>query len=336
MPFTSTRNCHTSRHSGVSGYYPFGMQMQGRDFAGGIGYRWGFQSQENENGITDESSYSVFKFRFHNSRLSRFWSLDPLSADYESISPYAFSENQVINAIEFEGLEKVALAGAVLPSEYGRGNAYNATHVREFQKQAQRLEKLHGYHASQVFTADDVLSALKQETAKYGGITQLSFFLHSDPNGLYMRDGRGVYSSTIDDITQLMSVGAIKFNHAATIFINGCNPANNGIAQVAYDRNISIASEFALKTGVSIIAATGKMVYAEPGVANGKFKIDGEGEFLKLVPYDLKYNVAIPNPEYKVWKFWEKASIFQERMVRNILPIPIGSEISVDDYVPSE
>ena len=47
----------------------------------------------------------------HDPRTGRFWSIDPLSDSYPWNSPYAFSENQVINAIELEGLEKWEVTG---------------------------------------------------------------------------------------------------------------------------------------------------------------------------------------------------------------------------------
>jgi hypothetical protein len=50
-----------------------------------------------------------FKYRVHDPRLGRFLSIDPLAADYPWNSPYAFSENRVIDAIELEGLESVNL-----------------------------------------------------------------------------------------------------------------------------------------------------------------------------------------------------------------------------------
>lgn len=42
----------------------------------------------------------------HDPRLGRFFAVDPLAPDYPWNSPYAFSENRVIDAIELEGLEK--------------------------------------------------------------------------------------------------------------------------------------------------------------------------------------------------------------------------------------
>jgi hypothetical protein len=46
----------------------------------------------------------------HDARIVRFLSVDPLAPDYPHNSPYAFSENRVIDAIELEGLESVTLS----------------------------------------------------------------------------------------------------------------------------------------------------------------------------------------------------------------------------------
>ncbi|MEO4007342.1 hypothetical protein AAFN64_17595, partial [Flavobacterium sp. CAU 1735] len=48
-----------------------------------------------------------YTFRMHDSRTGRFFARDPLERDYTWNSPYAFSENRVIDALELEGLEKV-------------------------------------------------------------------------------------------------------------------------------------------------------------------------------------------------------------------------------------
>ena len=42
----------------------------------------------------------------HDPRVGRFFAVDPLDKDYPHNSPYAFSENRVIDAIELEGLEQ--------------------------------------------------------------------------------------------------------------------------------------------------------------------------------------------------------------------------------------
>lgn len=72
-------------------------------------YRYGFQGQELDNEIKGEGNSLNYTFRMHDPRAGRFFAVDPLTADYPWNSPYAFSENDVIGAIELEGLEKLKL-----------------------------------------------------------------------------------------------------------------------------------------------------------------------------------------------------------------------------------
>jgi RHS repeat-associated protein len=101
-----------------SDYYPFGMQMPGRNASTGD-YRYGFQGQETDDEVTGSESHVAFKYRMHDARLGRFLSLDPLAPDYSHNSPYAFSENTTIAFIELEGLEKLyaATGGQVLDTK---------------------------------------------------------------------------------------------------------------------------------------------------------------------------------------------------------------------------
>jgi RHS repeat-associated protein len=102
----------------ASDYYPFGMleqsgdpdwskaerhgQMPGREYSAEE-YRYGFQGQETDKEwLGGAVSY---KYRVHDARIGRFLSVDPLAPDYPHNSPYAFSENRVIDGVELEGLE---------------------------------------------------------------------------------------------------------------------------------------------------------------------------------------------------------------------------------------
>jgi RHS repeat-associated protein len=69
-------------------------------------YRYGFQGQEKDNEIKGEGNSLNYTFRMHDPRIGRFFAIDPLFREYVYNSPYAFSENVVINAVELEGLEK--------------------------------------------------------------------------------------------------------------------------------------------------------------------------------------------------------------------------------------
>ncbi|MBS1652274.1 MAG: hypothetical protein JSU07_09720 [Bacteroidetes bacterium] len=86
-------------------YYAFGSPMPGRQFNAG-NYRYGFQNQEMDNEIKGTGNSYNFKYRVYDARLGKFLSVDPLSKSYPWNSPYAFAENDVIRAIDLEGLEK--------------------------------------------------------------------------------------------------------------------------------------------------------------------------------------------------------------------------------------
>jgi RHS repeat-associated protein len=74
---------------------------------GGEKFRFGFQNQEMDDEVKGAGNSVNYKYRMHDPRLGRFFSLDPLEKEFPHNSPYAFSENNVINSIELEGLEKV-------------------------------------------------------------------------------------------------------------------------------------------------------------------------------------------------------------------------------------
>jgi RHS repeat-associated protein len=69
-------------------------------------YRFGFNGQEKVNEWAGIGNYNDFLFRGQDSRIGRFLSVDPLAPQYPWNSPYAFAENDVIRAVDLEGLEK--------------------------------------------------------------------------------------------------------------------------------------------------------------------------------------------------------------------------------------
>ncbi len=83
-------------------YYPFGMEMPKRINGK---YRYGFQGQESDNEILGIGGDVNFAFRAYNKRIGRFESIDPLFSKFPWNSPYAFSENRVMDGIEMEGLQ---------------------------------------------------------------------------------------------------------------------------------------------------------------------------------------------------------------------------------------
>jgi RHS repeat-associated protein len=93
-----------------SDYYPFGSLVPNRH-ASTNSYRYGFQGQEKDDEIKGEGNSLNYTFRMHDPRVGRFFAVDPLAAKYPHNSPYAFSENRVIDAVELEGLEAYFIHG---------------------------------------------------------------------------------------------------------------------------------------------------------------------------------------------------------------------------------
>src|SRR6218665_926192 len=58
-----------------------------------------------DNEIKGEGNSLNYTFRMHDPRIGRFFAVDPLFRKYPHNSPYAFSENRVIDGIDLEGLE---------------------------------------------------------------------------------------------------------------------------------------------------------------------------------------------------------------------------------------
>jgi RHS repeat-associated protein len=86
-------------------YYPFGFQMPGRVYEGD-GYRYGFNGKEQDPETYGKGNIYDYGFRIYNPRIGKFLSVDPLFSSYPWNSVYSFAENDVIRAIDLDGLEK--------------------------------------------------------------------------------------------------------------------------------------------------------------------------------------------------------------------------------------
>lgn len=79
-------------------------------------YRYGFQGQEMDNEIKGGEGNSLnYTFRMYDPRIGRFFAIDPLTSKYPWLSPYQFSGNRVMDAVELEGLESAYLSVQGIP-----------------------------------------------------------------------------------------------------------------------------------------------------------------------------------------------------------------------------
>lgn len=123
----------------ASDYSAFGVQLDGRTFDN-YNYRYGFQDQEHDDEIKGVGNSLNFEYRMHDPRIGRFFAIDPLADKYPYNSPYAFSENVVVNSVELEGLEKVE-AFNIKTGEGGRNGALGTVNIVPASDQNSELSK---------------------------------------------------------------------------------------------------------------------------------------------------------------------------------------------------
>ena len=87
-----------------SDYYPFGMLMPGRQYNSNT-YRFGFNGKESDDEVYGKGNVYDYGFRIYNPQIGRFLSVDPLFKSYPHFTPYQFSSNMPIAAIDVDGLE---------------------------------------------------------------------------------------------------------------------------------------------------------------------------------------------------------------------------------------
>ena len=76
-----------------------------RYYNGGYRYFFNGQGQESDAEVYGSGSLHAFEYRMHDTRIGRFWSVDPLAGKFPWNSVYAFAENSPIGFLELEGLE---------------------------------------------------------------------------------------------------------------------------------------------------------------------------------------------------------------------------------------
>ncbi|GIV45060.1 MAG: hypothetical protein KatS3mg035_2183 [Bacteroidia bacterium] len=122
-------------------YYPFGSVMEGRNLET-INYRFGFQGQEGDDEVYGKNNLWAYKYRLHDARLGRFFSVDPLADKYPYNSVYAFSENRVIDGVELEGLELVYTRNGQFIGKYGQSTEIRVLDEEKVNKYAQEMNMM--------------------------------------------------------------------------------------------------------------------------------------------------------------------------------------------------
>ncbi|MBZ0194931.1 MAG: hypothetical protein K8G78_07535, partial [Deltaproteobacteria bacterium] len=129
-------------------YYPFGMIMGGRNSSADDAHRYGFNGKENDNEVKGEGVQQDYGFRIYDARLARFLSVDPLTKNYPSWSPYPFAMNRVIDGVDLDGLEFYAVNSAsqqqvlgFIEEQFGSSSGFSWTDKGKLRSNASELQR---------------------------------------------------------------------------------------------------------------------------------------------------------------------------------------------------
>jgi RHS repeat-associated protein len=254
------------------GYYPFGQLVPNRH-GSSDSYRYGFQGQEKDDEIKGEGNSLNYTFRMHDPRIGRFFTTDPLAPKYPHNSPYAFSENRVIDGGELEGLEWVPRIGFMFENSSSIPRTTIAPELIktgvEGPKWSSSLSKWE--NLSNIFRHGNNMHRLIQTSSRY--VEWVSEFV--------TKSGEG---GSRTDLFRLVSKGGERIARFREIKPNSANGNRVGPKQLDKAVNDFIKSGKAEELGVTKIEQG--MIYYQP-VMTGLFYDIGKGDTLSEIAKDF-------------------------------------------------
>ena len=229
-------------------YFPFGMLMPGRTgTTSGVNARFGFQGQEKDDEIKGPGNSLNYEYRMHDPRIGRFLSVDPLSGKFAFNSPYAFSENRVIDGIELEGLETISsykvMCGAMRekPSVYSYDDIAYYLSIQEGENVSKEKWEVYEHYTE-------------------GGWLGYTDFIRRDENGNW-----------IDGWTQYTAPGMFAYYDIREGKEDGTNSKDHITAEDAWGAAKIIAGigTIIITGGFSTIAQGGVTIFAANDVVSG-------------------------------------------------------------------
>lgn len=81
-------------------------------------YRFGFNGKPNDDEVSGEGNTVDYGFRVSDTRIGRFFSIDPLFKSYPELTTYQFASNSPIVGIDIDGLELMPINSSVYRMKY--------------------------------------------------------------------------------------------------------------------------------------------------------------------------------------------------------------------------
>ena len=206
-------------------YYPFGMGMPERKFSSDS-YRYGFNGKENSPEIN--SGAISFEARIYDSRLGRYFSVDPLASDYSWQSPYAYHRNCPTSLADFLGMGD--------PPTSTKNDALNRiTELSKNLKQSSHFKNV---------KPEEFIKSLTERVNTPDGLNQgeetnfcwaaacMSYTYNSDPKGL------------VDAMFSLYNTGTFTYQNGTdkSVSITPLNYINDAVGGAAFNNEGALAN----------------------------------------------------------------------------------------------
>ncbi|MCC7303502.1 MAG: hypothetical protein IT233_12755 [Bacteroidia bacterium] len=145
-------------------------------------YRYGFDGVEKDDEVKGSGNSYDFGARIYDPRLGRWLSVDPLSKNYPSYSPFNFASSNPVYFIDRDGRVQVDAQGNIIyevnpskkPSEYDQGDyKVTVTPVFIFANDGRKIEVQH-YTVINKKTGRSVDNSVIQDSYNCHGMTSLS------------------------------------------------------------------------------------------------------------------------------------------------------------------
>ncbi|KAF2342574.1 thrombospondin type 3 repeat-containing protein [Flavobacterium tistrianum] len=261
----------TADVTSFSDYYPFGMLVPSRH-GNSDSYRYGFQGQEKDDEIKGEGNSLNYTYRMHDPRIGRFFAVDPLFKKYAYNSPYAFSENRVMDAIELEGLEaaltKPETENLVIIAQGADNKDTDVASPNHTQVDNHTVGNL---PARDKGFGTIVSNNKKTEVLTFSGtnnsmlttqdiITTIYHFKKNKPNGKVVLLGHSLGASNLADVVKELDLYEIKVDLLITV-----DAADANSHPKTYARDFSVPSN--VRYAINFSAPQGKMFNLSGGQA---------------------------------------------------------------------
>ena len=261
-------------------------------------YRYFFNGQESDAEAYGSGSLHAFEYRMHDTRIGRFWSVDPLAGMFPWNSTYAFAENSPIGFLELEGLEKVQFGNSIVNFSGMNKDQVKAT-----------LKKYRDYHHGKLSVKEILTTDNDKE-----------FWMVGDITNVYMRStGTVVRKYTKKGIVEDVRYTPIQMMyHWEDCIDGGRDGANRG--EITKKEWVVGFGLIGILTGIGALVETGASVEIIIGLVNslddalGMFT-NGEGslsqdltpENAKVVTNSAKTILSAVKTGYDAKKITEKS-----------------------------